>query len=155
MPVTDAQVAALRAFLVLDTDEMAALAYQLGDRGMPGYIRLAEAALVLLARRRFAPRFNSADLVNYVAAVRTARVTDGDEFDFDPVVGEDVLRFSLGQKPMHQMGLEPQLKATIVLLGGLVETELSSQAEIDDLLTEARELADRWLSAAQTNRNPD
>jgi hypothetical protein len=143
MPVTDAQVAALRAFLVLDTDEMAPLAYQLGDRGKPGYIRLTKAALALLAGRRFAPRFSGADLVNYVAEVRTARVADGDEIDFDPVVGEDVLRFSLGQKPMHRMDLEPQLKATIALLDGLVERELSSEAEVDDMLTEARDLADR------------
>jgi hypothetical protein len=43
------------------------------------------------------------------------------------------------------MELEPQLKATIALLDGLVETELSNKTEIDDLLTEARQLADGWL----------
>ena len=148
--ITDPQVAALRAFLVHDTDDIAALAYQLGEDGMMGYVRLAEAALSVAAKKRFAPQFTNADLVKYVASVRASRLADGDEFDFDPVVGEDVLRYSLGQNVTHPLELEPRLRAIIALLDGLAETELSSEADVDELLTDARRIADQWL----TERKP-
>jgi hypothetical protein len=143
---THAQVTALRAFLVHDVDEMTPLAYQLGEAGMMGYVRLAEAALSVCARRRFAPRFTNADLVKFVAAVRIARLADGDEFDFDPAIGEQVLRYSLGQTVTQILELEPRLRAIIALLDALAESELSSEADLDALLGDARELADRWLA---------
>ena len=86
--VTDAQVAALRAFMIHDAEEIAPLAYQLGEEGMQGYVRLAEAALSIASSRHFAPRFTNADLVKCVAEVRISRTADGDEFDFDPVAGQ-------------------------------------------------------------------
>jgi hypothetical protein len=49
MSVTDTQMAALRTFLNHDTDSMTLLAYQLGEEGIPGYVRLAEAALSVRA----------------------------------------------------------------------------------------------------------
>ena len=138
------QTAALRAFLVHDVDEMAPLANQLGEAGMTGYVRLAEAALSVTARKRFAPRFTNADLVRFVAAVRIARLTDGDEFDFDPVIGEYVLRYSLGQTVTQRLDLESRLRAIIALLDALAESELTDEADLDGLLAEARMLADSW-----------
>jgi len=63
MPVSDAQVAALRAFLNHDPDTTVHLTARLGDDGIPGYWYLAEAALSIAAGRRFSPRFTRADLV--------------------------------------------------------------------------------------------
>ena len=97
MRVSDGQVAALRAFLIHDPDRTVPLTAQLGDEGMPSYQSLADAALSVVAGRRFSPRFTSADLVRYVASVRVSRMVDGDEYDFDPRVGENVLRYALGQ----------------------------------------------------------
>jgi hypothetical protein len=65
LPVSDAQVLALRAFLSHATAEMAPLVYQLGDAGITGYLGLADAALSLLACRRF-PQYSNADVVRYV-----------------------------------------------------------------------------------------
>jgi hypothetical protein len=144
MPITDTQVAALRAFLVRDTEETVPLAYQLGDEAMQGYVLLSDAALSVAAGRRFSPTFTSADLVRYVASVRSSRLADGDQYDFDPIVGETVLRHSLGQTVTQTLELEPRLRAVITLLDALAETELSSEADLDDLLAEARQLADRW-----------
>jgi hypothetical protein len=144
MPVTDMQIAVLRAFLTHEGDRLTTLAYQLGEAGMLGYVRLAEAALSVTARRRFAPRLTNADLVKFVAAVRTARLSDGDEFDFDPVVGEYVLRYSLGQPVKQALDLESRLVAVVALLDALAEEELTSEADINSLLAEARLLADRW-----------
>jgi hypothetical protein len=145
-PVTDAQLTALRAFLVHDVDEVTPLAYQLGEEGMTGYVRLAEAALSVAARRWFAPRYTSADLVRFVASVRVSRLADGDGFDFDPAVGEDVLRYSLGQNATRALELESRLRAVIALLDAFAEIEVSGEADLDGLLAEARNLADQWLT---------
>lgn len=143
-------MAALRAFLIHDADGMMPQTFQLGDAAMPGYLSLAHAALSLAARRRFAPRFTSGDLVRYVAAVRVARLADGDEFDVDPQVTEGVLRRALGvEGTTPRLDLEPRFRAVIALLGALAESELPSEAEVDELLAEARVLADRRAATDQ------
>jgi hypothetical protein len=152
MQLTNAQVAALRAFLNHDADSITPLAYQLGEEGMQGYVRLAEAALSIAARRRFSPRFTSADLVQYVASTRVSRLADGDFYDFDPVVGEEVLRLSLGQHARRTLEAEPRLRAVLALLGALAESELTSESDVDDVLIEARELADQWMDIIDRTR---
>jgi len=147
LPVSDAQVLALRAFLSHATDEMAPLAYQLGDTGITGYLRLADTALSLLARRRF-PRYSNADLVRYVASVRRERLSEGDAYDINPVVGEDVMRFSLGV-PVLPQPPQDRLQAVIALLDALSVSELHTAADIDELLAEARVLGDQWLAGEQ------
>lgn len=144
MAVTDEQVAALRAFLMHDVQETAQATSALGDRGMAGYQRLADAALSVAAVRRFSPRFTSADLVRYVASVRVARISDGAEYDFDPEAGENVLRYSLGQTISRAPDPAVRFRAVIALLDALAESELSSEEDVDDLLAEARELAGTW-----------
>jgi hypothetical protein len=142
--ITDAQVAALRAFLVHDNDATQLLTYQLGDDGMLGYQSLADAALSIAAERRFAPRFTSADIARYVASVRVSRIADGEAYDFDPTVAENVLRYSLGQQIPRTPDPNERFRAVIALLDALAETELSSEADLDELLAEARQLAGRW-----------
>jgi hypothetical protein len=139
MLVTDAQTAALRAFLTHDPTGMTQLAAELGNAGMPGYQSLADAALSVAARRHFAPRYTGADLIRYVASVRTARLNDGDDYDFDPVAGELVLRQALG----HDGGPSPdpveRFRAVLALLDALAENE----QDTDELITEARVLLDQ------------
>jgi hypothetical protein len=143
MPITDAQMAALLAFLTGDPDGTTQLAYQLGEEGLVGYQHLANAALSLLAGRRF-PMYVKANLVQYVASVRAERVADGEEYDFDPIVGETVLRYSLG-KEVPPQDPEERFRAVIALLDALAGSELATEADPDSLLAEARELADQWL----------
>lgn len=142
MPVTDQQVAALRAFLTKDADTMAPMAYQLGDREIAGYQHLASAALSVLACRHF-PHYTNADVVRYVASVRADRIADGDAYDFNPVVGENVMRYSLGKdiSPQHA---EERLQAVVALLDDLSGRDLSTLADVDELLADARALSDRW-----------
>jgi hypothetical protein len=142
VPVNDAQVSALRAFLLHDADAAAPLAHQLGEGGMPGYMRLAEAALSVAAGRRFAPRFSSADLVSFVASVRVSRIADGEEYDLDPVVAEEVLRRALGQNGKRELELELWLRTIIALLDAFADSELPNETDVDALLVEARKLAD-------------
>ena len=144
MPVTDAQVQALRAFLDRAFDEMPALAYQLGDAEIAGYLCLADAALSLLSCRRF-PLYSNADVVRYVASVRRERLADGSAYDIDPVVSEQVMRSSLDVAgPPHSA--EERLRAVIALLGALSAAEPHTATDVDELLREARALADQWLN---------
>jgi hypothetical protein len=152
MAVTDTQIAALRAFLIHDADAMMHLAYQLGEGGMQDYVRLAEAALSVAALRRFAPSFTSADVVQFVASVRVARTADGDEYELDPVLAERVLRHVLGQQDQGTLELESWLRTVIALLDAFADAELSTLADVDELLAEARALADWWLAADHMRR---
>src|ERR1700678_2075900 len=97
MHVTDMQAAALRAFLVHDSEEAATLTRRLGDTDSPGYEYLALAALSAAAKRCFHAGYTHADLVRYVDALRLHRLGDGEEYDLDPVIGENVLQSALGQ----------------------------------------------------------
>jgi hypothetical protein len=142
--ITDAQVAALGAFLIRDTDETAPLAYQLGEEGLVGYQHLANAALSVLAGRRF-PAYTKADIVRYVGAVRAERVADGEEYDFDPLVGENVLLYSLGKEVTPQ-DAEERFRAVVALLDALAGSELTSESDADGLLAEARHLANQWIA---------
>lgn len=146
MPVSTAEVAAVRALLLRDAENTVPLTAQLGDEGMLGYQYLLDAALSVAAGRRFPTSFTSADLVRYVAHVRGSRIADGDEYDFDPVIGENVLRSSLGQNVPGTADPETRFPAVIALLDALTESELSSEADVDDLLAEARKLAEQRLA---------
>jgi hypothetical protein len=154
MPVTDAQITALRAFLNHDPDTTVQLTARLGDDGIPGYWYLAEAALSIAACRRFSPRFTRADLVRYIASVRVSRMTDGAEYDLDPVAAENVLRYFLGATEMTLPDSETRLRTVISLLDALADTELSSDADADTLLAEACKLADRWVAKDQHRESP-
>jgi hypothetical protein len=133
----------LRAFLMRDTDAMTFHTVALGNEGTVGYQRLAEAALSVAAARRFAPRFTSADIVRFVSSVRVSRIADGNEYDFDAIAAENILRYSLGQNVTRTPDPVERFRAMIALLGAFADSELSSEADLDDLLGEARTLADR------------
>jgi hypothetical protein len=116
---------------------------------MPGYQGLADAALPMAALRRFAPKYTSADLVRYVASVRLRRDQDGTEFDIDPDTAENVLGYALGQHLARTPDPGDRFRAVIALLGALTESEVSSGADLDSLLRDARRLAEQWISAGQ------
>jgi hypothetical protein len=136
----------LRAFLLRNTDAMTLHTIALGNEGTVGYQRLTEAALSVAAVRRFAPRFTSADIVRFVASVRASRIADGNEYDFDAIAAENILRYSLGQNVTRTTDPVERFRAVIALLGAFTDSELSSQVDLDDLLAQARTLADRWAA---------
>jgi len=140
------QAAALRAFLVHDSEEAATLTRRLGGTDSPGYEYLALAALSAAAKRCFQAGYTHADLVRYIAALRLRRLADGEQYDFDPVTGENVLQSVLGQSVRPTGAPEERFRAVIALLDTFTETGLPTGADVDGLLTEARELADQWLA---------
>lgn len=153
--VTDEQVAALRAFLMHDVQATTRITSALGNRGITGYQRLADAALSVAVVRRFSPSFTNADLVRYIASVRVSRIADGKEYDFDPAAGENVLRYSLGQVIPRTPDPTERFRAVIALLDALADSELSSEEDVDDLLAEARELAGTWTHSRALRYSQD
>jgi hypothetical protein len=56
------------------------------------------------------------------------------------VAGENVCRYSLGRQIQRTLDPNERFRAVIALLDDLAETELSSEADLTELLAEARQL---------------
>ena len=76
-------------------------------------------------------------------------MTDGADYDLDPVAAENILRYFLGATETPLPDSETRLRTVISLLDALADTELSSDADTDTFLAEARKLADHWAAHDQ------
>jgi hypothetical protein len=145
MPVTDDQVAVLRALLVDDMDSYRQLFGQL-DRAEAkrGYPALVTAAFGEAVERRFGQHYQPADIVSFVADVRAR--SDRLARELDPDVSERVINVVLGHGSARDLDREAVTRAKLVLLGGLVADARLDDAGLDDLLAAARKLADQLMS---------
>jgi hypothetical protein len=145
MPVTDDQVAVLRALLVDDMDSYRQLFGQL-DRAEAkrGYPALVTAAFGEAVERRFGQHYQPADIVSFVADVRAR--SDRLARELDPDVSERVINAVLGHRSARDLDREAVTRAKLVLLGGLVADARLDDAGLDDLLAAARKLADQLMS---------
>jgi hypothetical protein len=90
MPVTDHQVATLRAMLAGDPGEYARLRAQLDrEADRPGYSALVAAAFSEAAGRRFAAGHDRAAITGFVASARAA--SPGAAEKIDPLFAERLL----------------------------------------------------------------
>jgi hypothetical protein len=144
MPVTDEQVAALRAFLALNPTEAGGLTRQLVEADhLDGYGELVYAAFVTAARRRFSPTCSVPDVIRFVAAVRTQLLEDG--VDIHPRTSEILIRRAIGDRVTAELDKKASARAQLLLLGELISDERLAEAGLDAFLTQARSLADQWL----------
>jgi hypothetical protein len=145
MPVSDDQVAALRALLVDDIDRHRQLFGQL-DRAeaRKGYPALVTAAFGEAVERRFGQHYQPADIVSFVADVRSR--SDRLAGELDPDVSERVINAVLGHGSARDLDKEAVTRAKLVLLGGLVADARLDDAGLDDFLVAARKLADQLMS---------
>lgn len=146
MPVSDLQVAMLRAHIAGDDEEaQRAFGQQIAAPGdMGGLAWLVHAAFVIAARREFAPTWNRAKVIRYVGQVR-ALLSERPGL-LDPRVAEDELASALGgQAPAsHEIGAVAT--ARLFLLDALVASLDLDDEGIDALLAEARKAADQVLA---------
>jgi hypothetical protein len=145
MPVTDAQVATLRALLQDDTARYRQL-YDAMDRTQDreGYPALVTAAFAEAVVRRFGKSYRRPDIVQFVSDVRSR--SENLARSLDPDVAERVILTVLGDGTAHGIPREAVTRAKLVLLAGLVaEAQLDNEG-LDGLLSEARKLADQLLS---------
>jgi hypothetical protein len=140
--VSDQQLAALRAFLVLEPDEAGPPTEQtLEVGGVEGYGELVYAAFVAATRRRFSPTWTVPDVIRFVAAVRAELLED--EVDIDPRTAEVLIRRALGDGIVTVLDEEARARAQIFLLCAMVADAGFDDAELDAFLAQARGLADQ------------
>jgi len=145
MPVTDDQVAALRALLSDDMDRYRQLFSEL-DRAeaKKGYSALVTAGFAEAVERRFGPGYRGADIVEFVASIRSR--SDQVAAELDPDVAERVIRVVLEDAPVDDLSRNAITGAQALLLIGLIiDARLDSEG-LDQFLAEARKLADQLMS---------
>jgi hypothetical protein len=144
MPVTDAQVATLRALLSDDVDRYEMLFGQL-DRAQArsGYTALVTGAFCEAAERRFGRDLKPADVIAFVSQVRARSERVARELD--PDVAERVIRAVYGDGSLRDLSDSAVTGAQLVLLGGLIADEQLDDAELDAFLAAARKLADQLM----------
>jgi predicted nucleic acid-binding protein len=144
MPVTDDQVATLRALLGDDMDRYRQLFSGL-DRAeaKKGYSALVTAGFVEAVERRFGTSYQDADIVEFVASVRAR--SDQVAAELDPDVAERVIRVVLEDAPVDDLSRNAITGAQLLLLIGLIaDAQLDSQG-LDQFLASARKFADQLM----------
>jgi hypothetical protein len=141
MPVTDEQVAALRAYLKGDFEGHRRLFKAMGPR--EGFTTLVPATFLLLTDRRFPEGTPIDRIVEFVGEVRARYFSDPDELD--PVVAERLL--AAVNSADRASDIEPGVKyrTQMILLYPFVTEEKLSDQGIENLLAAARKIADEWL----------
>lgn len=142
MPVTTEQTAALRALLVDDMDTHHAVYARLGaDKA--GYTALVTAAFCEAAERRFTAHRDPADVVQFVADVRSRSGRLATEID--PLIAERVIRAVFGDGSISDLSDADVAGTQIVLLAALVADEHLDDTALDAFLASSRKLADQLM----------
>lgn len=147
MPLQDGQMVWLRAYLAGEMELAArADALLIGSTARAGLGALVRAAFIFATRQRFSPMWTTAELIQFVAQVR--QVLAGHPNVIDPLVAEQQLRRALGDQTVDSTDAEAKARAQLILLDALVTSMDLDQAAILDLLSQARDVANRILSNA-------
>jgi hypothetical protein len=144
MAVTNDQVAALRAYLAGDFAKHRQLMEQLGREGArEGFAALVPAAFVEAAERRFPPGTSMDEITSFVALVRAQHLNDPDEID--PLIAERLIHDVSTGESIGDLNPDVKYRTQFVLLYPLIVEGNFSEAGLDDLVAEARKLAEEWL----------
>lgn len=145
MPVTDEQVAPLRAQLARRPEEHQRL-FDLLDQTAKrtGYRALVSAAFVIAAQRRFAQDVSPAEVIDFVGDVRSRSPEVADQVD--PTTAERVITAVFTGQSLNDIDARTSWETQLVLMAAIVGDEHLDDAGLDAFLVEARELADQWLA---------
>jgi len=141
MPVTDVQVAALRAYLKGDFEGHRRLFKAMGPR--EGFTTLVPATFFLLTDRRFPEGTPTDRIVEFVGEVRARYFSDPDELD--PAVAERLLAAVNNADQASDIEAGVKYRTQMILLYPFVSEEKLSDQGIENLLAAARKVADEWL----------
>ncbi|HEY3956086.1 MAG TPA: hypothetical protein VGM53_22175 [Streptosporangiaceae bacterium] len=146
MAVTDRQAAALRAQLAGKRDEHKHLFSQLDwSAEGPAYVALMDAAFFKAVDQRFGGgRSTTDDVINYVADVRARLDTAADAID--PAAAERLILKVLGYGLINDLDSTVAFRAKNFLLAALITDEQLDDSGLDEFMTQARKLADQWLT---------
>lgn len=148
MPVTDEQIATLRAHLSGEFDKYQQLWQRLDrEAARSGYPSLIAAAFFRAVDRRFSRNTTTpADIVEFVANVRSRFDETGE--NVDPRAVESMIRTVLGEEPDGDFDDATVADAQLTVLTALILDEKFAGEELDAFLADARKLADEWLAEA-------
>jgi hypothetical protein len=104
---------------------------------------LVPAAFVEAAERRFPPDASRDEIVSFVALIRAQHLNDPDQID--PVVAERLIRAVPTGEAIGDVSPDAKYRTQFVLLYPLIVEGNFTDAGLDDLVAEARKLADEWL----------
>lgn len=148
MPVTDEQVATLRAQLAGDFAEYERLWAQLDPQtARTGYTSLVAAGFFEAVDRRFAKNgaiASPAEVVGFVGDVRTRSDRVADELD--PKIAERLVMFALGEGSIADLDDETVAGTQMLLLAALIADEDLDDAGLDEFMAEVRAVADDWTT---------
>jgi len=149
MPVTDREMMMLRAHIAGEDEvaRRALLEHLAGGGDLSSLAVLVYSSFVITAQRHFTPRWNSGQVVRYVARLRAilGDMTDTSQL-LDPLVAEDELQLALGAEPATPHRPFAVIIARLLLLDVLVADLRLDDAGLRSLLAEARSEADRLLA---------
>ena len=146
MPVTDDQVAALRAQLAGDLAEHKRLLAQLDRaKAASGYSALIAAAFFEAADRRFVENGKIADdaeVIQFVGSVRAR--TEAATEEIDPRIAERLIGVALGKGSLADVDNETVIRTQLYLLAALVADAQLNASDLDAFMAEVRSVAEEW-----------
>jgi len=146
MPVTDEQVAPLRAQLGGYIAEYRQLLAQLSPAEVrKEYRMLATAAFCVAAERRFPSGSTTADVIEFVGDARSRTESLA---AIDPRVAERVILAVVGDEDVDDVDPKTSFETQLLLLAAMTADQHYDAAGLEEFLTEARKLADQWLASS-------
>lgn len=146
MPVTDHQVATLRALLAGNFEEHRKLRahLRLADADRDGYNALVLASFFGAAHLRFVTGHSPAEIAGFVASARAASRDAADKID--PRIAERLIRVVVEFENMRDIDPQTVIDTQLLLLAAMVSEARYSDAELDAFMAASRKLAERWTS---------
>ncbi|MFS2294111.1 MAG: hypothetical protein FWJ90_15685 [Actinomadura sp.] len=149
MPITDNQVATLRAQLTGRMDEHERLLDQLDtEEAQAGYIALVTAAFFEAVDRRFIVDEKVADraeVIDFIAYQRSAHPIAAEQLD--PTIAEQVILHALGKASIgDEVDGETLLGTKILLLAALTADADFTETELETFLAKARAEANEHIA---------
>jgi hypothetical protein len=145
MPVTDEQVAPLRAQLARQYEEHLRLFNALDqDSKNTGYHALVSAAFVTAVERRFARDVSPGEVIEFVGAVRSSSRQVADQVD--PVIAERVVMAVFSDDSLDDIDARASFQTQLLMMVAIIGGENLDDARLDAFLAQARKLADQWIA---------
>jgi hypothetical protein len=145
MPVTDDEIAVLRAYLSGNQALQEELQARLDSPAARSrYAAFVAAAFFEAVDRRFAASGTAADVIAFVADVRAR--SDRLAESIDPQAAERLIQSALTGEDVSDLDGKTRGGLFIVLLAALASDEQFKGDELEAFLAEARKTADGWLS---------
>ena len=137
----------MKAFLAGDFTEYDRLTSRMNESGWDGYQYLLGAVFLEAIDRRFATGYTRADITGLVADARRRFDKSGTVLDLG--AAERLVLAALGEGLVDDLNDRIRAQTQILILGELVTKEQRPDADLDDLLNCATDLANEHIRRSE------